>query len=238
MPKGLTLPGVRSTETAPWPPRSSNHRAPGISSFHSGQVYIDYRRNPTSRYAAKWMGPLHNHYRSTYVGMEYQLSQALSEDSTFESGPESGLKETTGRHLGNIIKLGQIPVIFTALEDFATKWLNLLPRHRQVRCFYPLLTSSLKDQLVSPGARPFVRQGGEAAGRGSVTLDSSTLPSIDVGSLVAIDPRKTLFRVASESQEGLDVSLRRFRIFKHSGIEIPVSRFKQMPGPVQQFNSS
>lgn len=79
---------------------------------------------------------------------------------------------------------------------------------------------------------------GEAAGRGSVTLDSSTLPSIDVGGLAAIDPWKLLFQVASESREGLDAGLRWFCIFARSGVEIPVSRFEQMLGLVQQFDLS
>jgi len=163
VPKGLALPGVRSTEAAPWPPHSSNHRTPGIS-FHNGRVYIDYRRDLMSRYAAKWMGSLHNHDRSAYADMIYQLSQELSEDSTFESGPESGPKEAAERHLRSIIKLGQTPIIFTVFEDLITKWLDLLPRdHRQVRGFHSLLTQSLTNQLVLPGARSFVQQ----RGRGS-----------------------------------------------------------------------
>ena len=77
----------------------------------------------------------------------------------------------------------------------------------------------------------------EAAGRGSVTLENSTLTSIDVGGLAVIDPWKILFRVASESNEGLKVGLRWFCIFARSGIEIPISKFEQMLGLVQQFDS-
>ena len=78
----------------------------------------------------------------------------------------------------------------------------------------------------------------EAAGRGSVTLDNSTLTSMDVGGLAAIDPWKILLQVASESRDGLKVGLRWFCIFARSGVEIPVSRFEQMLGLVQQFDLS
>lgn len=91
--------------------------------------------------------------------MIFQLSQELSEDSTFESRPASGTKDAAERHLRSIIKLGQTPVIFTVFEDAFKKWLNLLPRdHRQV-CHFDLLSSqSLTDQLVLPGAHPSVQQ--------------------------------------------------------------------------------
>ena len=158
VPKGLALPGVRSTEATPWPPHSSSHRTPGIS-FHNGRVYIDYRRELVSRYAAKWMGSLHDHDRSAYADMIYQLSQELTEDSTFESGSEFGMKEAAERHLRSIIKLGQTPVIFTVFEDTFKKWLGLLPRdHRQV-CHFDLLSSkSLTDLLVLPDTHPSVQQ--------------------------------------------------------------------------------
>jgi len=132
VPKGLALPGVRSTEAAPWPPHASNHRTPGIS-FHNGRVYIDYRRELMSRYAAKWMGSLHDDDRSAYADMICQLSQELAGDSSFESGPESRATEAAERHLRSIIKLGQTSVIFTVFEDVFQQWLYLLPRdHRQV----------------------------------------------------------------------------------------------------------
>jgi hypothetical protein len=157
VPKGLALPGVRSAEGAPWPPHASNHRAPGIS-FHNGRVYIDYRRELMSRYAARWMGSLHDHDRSAYADMIFQLSEELSEDSTFESGPEPREKEAADRHLRSIIKLGQTSAIFTVFEDVVKKWLDLLPRHhRQVRCFYPLLARFLTEQLVLPDAHPSVQ---------------------------------------------------------------------------------
>lgn len=78
----------------------------------------------------------------------------------------------------------------------------------------------------------------EAAGRGSVTLDNSTFVSMDVGGLAVIDPWKILFQVASESKESLKTGLRWFCIFARSGVEIPVSRFEQMLGLVQQSDSS
>ena len=61
---------------------------------------------------------------------------------------------------------------------------------------------------------------------------------MDVGGLAAIDPWKILFDVASDSKEGLKSGLRWFCIFARSGVEIPVSRFEQMLGLVQQSNSS
>jgi hypothetical protein len=78
----------------------------------------------------------------------------------------------------------------------------------------------------------------EASSRGSVTLEQSTLASTDMGGLAAIDPWKILFQVASESKAGLKSGLRWFCIFARSGVEIPVPRFEQVLGLVQQFGSS
>ena len=78
----------------------------------------------------------------------------------------------------------------------------------------------------------------EAAGRGSVTLENSGLTSMDIGGLAAIDPWKILFQVASENKEGLKAGLRWFCIFARSSVEIPISRFEQMLGLVQQFDLS
>jgi hypothetical protein len=78
----------------------------------------------------------------------------------------------------------------------------------------------------------------EASGRGSVTLENSTLTSADIGGLAAIDPWKILLQVASESEEGLRTSLQWLCVFARSGVEVPVSRFEQMLGLVQQFDSS
>ena len=78
----------------------------------------------------------------------------------------------------------------------------------------------------------------EASGRGSVTLENSSFASMDVGGLAAIDPWKILFQVTSQSAEGLKAGLRWFCIFARSGIEIPVSRFEQMLGVIQQSDSS
>lgn len=78
----------------------------------------------------------------------------------------------------------------------------------------------------------------ETSGRGSVTLENSTLTSVDVGGLAAIDPWKTLFQVASGSKGGLRTGLRWFCIFARSGVELPVSRFEQMLGLVRQLDSS
>jgi hypothetical protein len=124
-------------EAAPWPHHSLNHRAPGIS-FHNGRVYIDYRRELMARYAAKWMGSLHDRDRSAYADM---ISQELAEDSAFDDGPESGAKEVAERNLRSIIKLGQTSVIFTVFEDLFKNWLDLLPSdHRQV-CDFDLPSS-------------------------------------------------------------------------------------------------
>ena len=78
----------------------------------------------------------------------------------------------------------------------------------------------------------------EAAGRGSVTLESSTFTSMDVGGLATIEPWKILFQVASDSKEGYKAGLRWFCIFARSGVEIPVSRYEQMLGLIQQSDSS
>lgn len=78
----------------------------------------------------------------------------------------------------------------------------------------------------------------EPSGRGSVTLENSTLASVDVGGIATIDPWKILFQVASESKECLRLGLRWFCIFARSGVEVPVSRFEQMFGLVRQFDSS
>ena len=78
----------------------------------------------------------------------------------------------------------------------------------------------------------------ESSGRGSVTLENSTLANVDVGGLTAIDPWNILFQVASESREGLQTGLRWLCIFARSGVEIPVSRFEQMFGLVQRSDLS
>jgi len=78
----------------------------------------------------------------------------------------------------------------------------------------------------------------EAVGRGSVTLENPTLAPMDVGGLAAIDPWRILFQVTSESKEGLKTGLQWFCVFARSGVEIPVPRFEQMLGLVQQFDSS
>lgn len=157
VPKGLALPGVRATEAAPWPPHSSSHRAPGIS-FHNGRVYIDYRRELMFKYAAKWMGSLHDHDRSAYADMICQLSHEISADSTFASGLESGVKDAAER-LRCIIKLGQTCVIFTAFEEVFRKWLDFLPGdHRQVWRFFPPLSRCLTGYLVLSTAHPSFQQ--------------------------------------------------------------------------------
>lgn len=142
-------------EAAPWPPHSLNHRAPGIS-FHNGRVYIDYRRELMVRYAAKWMGSLHDRDRSAYAGM---ICQELAEDSTFDGGSESGEREIAEKHLRSIIKLGQTSVIFTVFEDLFKNWLDLLPNdHRQVCNFDSPSSRYLIDKLVLPAAHPPVQQ--------------------------------------------------------------------------------
>lgn len=101
-----------------------------------------------SKYAAKWMGSLHDHDRSAYADMMCQLSLEITEDCAFTSGVESGEKEAAEEHLRRIIKLGQTPIIFTTFEEVFRKWLDLLPGdHRQVCCFcsfFPLF--SVSDQ--------------------------------------------------------------------------------------------
>ena len=110
------------------------------------------------------MGSLHDHDRLAYAEMIFQLSRELSEDSTFETGPESGAKEAAERHLRSIIKLGQTSVIFTVFENAIKMWLDLLPSdHRQVCCFYSLLTRFLTDRLVLSSAHPSVQQRGRSS---------------------------------------------------------------------------
>lgn len=95
------------------------------------------------RYAAKWMGSLHDCDREAYAGM---ISQELADDSTFDDGSESGEKRVAERHLRSIIKLGQTSVIFTVFEDLFQNWLDLLPSdHEQVCNFNPPSSQSLMD---------------------------------------------------------------------------------------------
>lgn len=78
----------------------------------------------------------------------------------------------------------------------------------------------------------------EAAGRGSVTLENYTFTSTDVGGLAPVDPWKIVFQAASEGGGSLTAGLRWFCMFARSGVEIPVSRFEQMLGLVQQSDPS
>jgi len=61
---------------------------------------------------------------------------------------------------------------------------------------------------------------------------------MDVGGLATIEPWKILFQVASDSKEGVKAGLRWFCVFARSGVEIPVSRYEQMLGLIQQSDSS
>ena len=111
-----------------------------------------------SRYAAKWMGSLHDHDRLAYADLICQLSQEVSEDSTFANGLASGEKEVAER-LRCIIKLGQTSVIFTVFEEVFRRWLDWLPGdHRQVCCFASFFPYYLTDSLVLPVAHPLVQQ--------------------------------------------------------------------------------
>lgn len=80
VPKGQALPGVRSLEGTPWPSGPNSRHTTSIS-FNNGRVYIDYRRDLLSRYAARWMGSLHDHDPSAYGEMLFQLSADLAEDN-------------------------------------------------------------------------------------------------------------------------------------------------------------
>jgi hypothetical protein len=95
------------------------------------------------------MGSLHDHDRSAYADMIFQLSEELSEDSTFESGPEPREKEAADRHLRSIIKLGQTSVIFTVFEDVVKKWLDLLPRHHRQVSLFLSTPCTVSDRTVS-----------------------------------------------------------------------------------------
>lgn len=110
-----------------------------------------------SKYAAKWMGSLHDHDRFAYADMISQLSREITEDYAFTSGLEPGAKETAEQRLRFIIKLGQTPVIFTVFEEVLRKWLDLLPEdHRQVCGFHSSFPPFLTDSPVLPFARPSV----------------------------------------------------------------------------------
>lgn len=90
-----------------------------------------------SKYAATWMGSLHDYDRLAYADMICQLSREITDDYTVTSGLKSGAKEAAEQRLRCIIKLGQTPVIFTVFEEVFRKWLDLLPGdHRQVCYFF------------------------------------------------------------------------------------------------------
>jgi hypothetical protein len=108
-----------------------------------------------SKYAAKWMGSLHDRDRFAYADMICQLSQEISEHYTFPSGLNSGAKQVAEQSLRCIIKLGQTPVIFTVFEEVFRKWLDLLPGdHRQVCCFFSYFLPFLTENPVLPVTRP------------------------------------------------------------------------------------
>ena len=110
-----------------------------------------------SKYAAKWMGSLHDYDRLAYADKIYQLSREITEDHAFTSGVESGAKEAAEQCLRCIIKLGQTPVVFTVFEEVFRKWLDLLPGdHRQVCRFYPFFPPFLTDDPVLPATHPSI----------------------------------------------------------------------------------
>jgi hypothetical protein len=157
VPKGQALPGVRSLEGQSWPSGPTFRRSPAIS-FNNGRVYIDYRRDLLSRYAARWMGSLHDYDPTAYGDMLFQLSADLAEENAPEFVNAEGdplakivcnletffytcwtdffqgkQKAKIDRHLRCIIQLGQSSIIFTVLDDLFSKWLELIPHdHRQV----------------------------------------------------------------------------------------------------------
>lgn len=155
VPKGQALPGVRSLEGQSWPSGPTFRRSPAIS-FNNGRVYIDYRRDLLSRYAARWMGSLHDYDPTAYGEMLFRLSADLAEENAPEFVIEKGgplaeivcnlkafyprliffqgkQKAKIDRHLRCIIKLGQSSIIFTVFDDLFLKWLELIPHdHRQV----------------------------------------------------------------------------------------------------------
>lgn len=90
VPKGQALPGVRSLEGQPWPSGPGSRRSPAVS-FNNGRVYIDYRRDLLSRYAARWMGSLHDHDPSAYGEMLFQLSADLAEENVSDFASTEGV---------------------------------------------------------------------------------------------------------------------------------------------------
>ncbi|KAG1756739.1 uncharacterized protein EDB91DRAFT_1332497 [Suillus paluster] len=209
IPKGISLPGVRSASDTPvWPTAHDARRAPS-SSVNNGGDYVAARRSLLSRYAAGWLLALHDQDVVTYARL---LSEIIQDIATClgSSCPEPS--STAERSLRFIIRLCRASVDFTALDDLFLMWLQTLEPEVLDTASLPILQRLLN------------RDSAESTSRHTTFVDQ--IFAQGDGHVVKLsDPWGMVQRAVK--QNGLLDSLRWLRLFARSGVDINAPIFAE-----------
>ncbi|KAG7092480.1 hypothetical protein E1B28_008832 [Marasmius oreades] len=218
--KQLPLPGVRSiNDPAPWPPVHGTRHAPSAS-VNNGGDYVASRRALVNRYAIPWLAALHNQDSDKYAAILYDICNEVVDNTsqfTWETlqHPEKD-PDKYEKILRLMLRVSHNSIMFSASEALFVRWLRDMGSSRGTPPSLPSLT------------RIFQREP-DSSQRYSI-LDGSVLLS----DALRFEPWSLVADTASESGEGLQISLQWLRIFASSGISIPYITLEQMVNLVGQ----
>ncbi|OJA10550.1 hypothetical protein AZE42_03139 [Rhizopogon vesiculosus] len=211
IPRGINLPGIRSSSDTPvWPtPRDARRAQTG--SANNGGDYVAARRSLLSRYAARWLLALHDQDVVTYARLLFEIIRDIA------SGLENCLNghepsATAERSLRFIIRICQASVDFTTLDDLFLMWLQTLEPEVLDRASL----QSLQRLLNQDAAENTLRHS---------TFVDQILAQVDGHVVKLSDPWGMVRRAAK--QNGLLDSLRWLRLFARSGVDIDVPVFAE-----------
>ncbi|TFY77906.1 hypothetical protein EWM64_g6106 [Hericium alpestre] len=215
------LPGVRSgVDTQPWP--SSGSRLAQTRAGNNGGDYVAYRRNLSSKYAAKWMLALHDQDPVFYSAILYELVAEITDDETsyrdIRLDPQSEKTDLRANAsfadaaLRRIIRLCHVGLVFTAFDDLFLNWLES--------------TSSLWNSYEAVTSLSRLFNEGESNQRSTTFIDS-TKTVVDASALQSLNPWGVVVRSASSHADGLQRDLWWLRMFARSAVDIPIATVQQ-----------
>ncbi|EJD52997.1 hypothetical protein AURDEDRAFT_180591 [Auricularia subglabra TFB-10046 SS5] len=221
---GIPVPGVPApTDVYPWPKGAGLQEAQRVSSY-----YVGYRRFLLQRYALRWLRALHDQDPGFYATAMFthatDLAAEMDQLEQTDDSEEAKVDNMVARAdqiLKLITKLCQSSVIFSTFDAVMLQWLEAITS-----------LCMLSSQAIVFRSLP--RLCNPETDRTSVSLDNM------VGAMADRFPTIDLWRVVDETaQKGGDdllQALQWMRIMAQSGVDIPMSTFKQLAGVVRDNN--
>ncbi|THH33844.1 hypothetical protein EUX98_g253 [Antrodiella citrinella] len=229
--RGRTLPGVRiGIDNPPWP--NSNSRPIAANASSNGGDYVAARRALARRYVSPWLLAFHDKDVNAYAVLLYDLTAEHAEGGYTDDYTLIGISEddykslraaASDKILKLIMKICQASVVFTAFEDIYRKWLQrayILDSHDKP----PLSLSKLFNKEV------------EASQRYSTMVDPR-MTMQDLSVLADANPLRDLLDTAKASADGFAKGLHWLCLFVSSGVEIPISLFREYASLAHRFKS-